>query len=441
MIDILVLSVGASSDPLEQCIKRVRPRRVVYICSQDTLSQVDKIHQNTQISGFDPDCDILILLQSAIDNDSASEIDQLDLVYERCRNLFDRLLVEKPGAKIQVDYTGGTKTMTSGLALAAIDDGRVEISVMTQENRKVGERSIHGISRPKQINSGSIHFIRLIKNTLDPLLRRFDYAAAQDYVSTVISMKQENDVEKYLNSLTDKLQAFDAWDRWDLDTAFELLKNDSKKENKNNSVLSTIKRIRWSRDLLNQEQNKEKNANLLKNGDIYGLEAVEDLLLNAKRRALQERFDDAVGRLYRSMELTAQLILQIDYNGIRTSNIELDLLPEHLKDKYSKKRNSEKNRIEIALAASFDLLADLNSPEGLKWKTHRGEFVSALDIRNNSILAHGFKPITCTKWQQIDNLLGNYLRNILDNRRKELPLLCQFPDNLRLLDVLPEQTK
>ncbi|PSI01052.1 hypothetical protein C7K08_09840, partial [Synechococcus lacustris str. Tous] len=185
-------------------------------------------------------------------------------------------------------------------------------------------------------------------------------------------MKQENDVEKYLNSLTDKLQAFDAWDRWDLDTAFELLKNDSKKENKNNSVLSTIKRIRWSRDLLNQEQNKEKNANLLKNGDIYGLEAVEDLLLNAKRRALQERFDDAVGRLYRSMELTAQLILQIDYNGIRTSNIELDLLPEHLKDKYSKKRNSEKNRIEIALAASFDLLADLNSPEGLKWKTHRG---------------------------------------------------------------------
>ncbi|WP_206603829.1 hypothetical protein, partial [Synechococcus lacustris] len=76
-----------------------------------------------------------------------------------------------------------------------------------------------------------------------------------------------------------------------------------------------------------------------------------------------------------------------------------------------------------------------------KWKTHRGEFVSALDIRNNSILAHGFKPITCTKWQQIDNLLGNYLRNILDNRRKELPVLCQFPDNLRLLDVLPEQTK
>jgi hypothetical protein len=32
----------------------------------------------------------------------------------------------------------------------------------------------------------------------------------------------------------------------------------------------------------------------------HGYEIVEDLLLNAERRAMQDRYDDAVGRLYRA---------------------------------------------------------------------------------------------------------------------------------------------
>ena len=41
-----------------------------------------------------------------------------------------------------------------------------------------------------------------------------------------------------------------------------------------------------------------------------GYEKVGDLLRNAERRAAQSRFDDAVARLYRALELFAQLRLR-----------------------------------------------------------------------------------------------------------------------------------
>jgi hypothetical protein len=46
----------------------------------------------------------------------------------------------------------------------------------------------------------------------------------------------------------------------------------------------------------------------------HGYEIVEDLLLNAERRAMQDRYDDAVGRLYRALELLVQIRLLQTYD-------------------------------------------------------------------------------------------------------------------------------
>lgn len=44
-----------------------------------------------------------------------------------------------------------------------------------------------------------------------------------------------------------------------------------------------------------------------------GYEQVQDLILNAERRAVQERYDDAVARLYRAVEMVAQVRLQSEW--------------------------------------------------------------------------------------------------------------------------------
>lgn len=442
MTDILVLTVGTTADPLEQCISRLRPRRAVFVCSQGTLPLVDQILSRARVTSFDATRDVLVLSQAGAGTDSAAgEIDQLHAVYERCRDLLHRLRQQEPGARIWVDYTGGTKTMATGLGLAAIDDGGVDFSLMTGDRSKPGASMISGNSRPVQVNTGAIHFRRLISDGLEPLLQRFDYAAAQASVSVVLRMPQDAASSSQLRRLEDQLLALDAWDRWDLDRAKSLLGDRASEVDTNDRFLAPIKRVAHSCNLLVQGAQLENARKAIKHGNFFhGFEAVEDLLLNAARRASQERYDDAVGRLYRSMELTAQLLLLLDHSGIRTANVELELLPEPLRTLYEEKRDIRKGRIQLALVASFDLLADLGNPLGMAWRNRRSAFLDALEARNHSLLAHGFLPVTYTEWQRLDEVLGGFLRSVLDQRRGNLALLEQLPSSLAemgLADVEP----
>ena len=462
MTDILVLSVGTSTDPLKQCITRLRPRRVVFVCSQDTRNLVDEIRGEVRIEDFDPGRDVEVLSQGPRDvgdtsrPSASSEIDQLHSVYIRCRDLLLRLSREEPGSRISVDYTGGTKTMATGLGLAAIDDGRVEL-MLTQGSRRSGASSITGNSAPIPVDSGSIQFRRLLADGLPVLLQRHDYAAAQASVANVLRMRLEGSTARSLRQLEDLLLAFDAWDRWDLDRAQSLLKDHAAETAIRTEFLFPLQRLIQSCHLLNTPKTKqvgneagdethgstahlgsekeklspeEKAINAIKNRRIHGFEAVEDLLLNATRRAGQERYDDAVGRLYRALELTAQLLLLIDHGGIRTGDLQLELVPESLRPALDARRSSEKDRIELGLTASFDLLADLHDPVGGEWRRRRGEFVDALQARNHSLLAHGFRPVSYADWQRLDGGLGGFIRSVLDRRRGSLPPLLQLPTTL-----------
>lgn len=77
-------------------------------------------------------------------------------------------------------------------------------------------------------------------------------------------------------------------------------------------------------------------------------EIVEDLLLNAKRRVAQELYDDAVERLYRALELLAQIRLST-YN-IKTGDVDIQQLPESLQAKYADPTlRSQDGKIQLAL--------------------------------------------------------------------------------------------
>ena len=249
--------------------------------------------------------------------------------------------------------------------------------------------------------------------------------------------RRQSGSSSLLRRLEDQLLAFDAWDRWDLDRAQSLLRDHAREAALRKRFLFPIQRVIRSCDLLNQDNQTDKVRKVIKEGKIHGFEAVEDLLLNASRRASQERYDDAVGRLYRSMELTAQLLLLLDHGGIRTGNVQLELLPEDLRTAYGKRRNQEKNKILLGLTDSFDLLADLGDPVGQEWQVRRNEIVNALQARNHSLLAHGFQPVTYTEWKQLDGVLGGFLRSVLDQRRGELAPLEQLPTTLEGMALSP----
>jgi CRISPR-associated protein (TIGR02710 family) len=170
----------------------------------------------------------------------------------------------------------------------------------------------------------------------------------------------------------------------------------------------------------------------------HGLEAVEDLLRNAERRAAQDRYDDAVGRLYRAMELTEQILLKKTAD-IDTANVDIEKLPEQLKEVYwSKKQSSaDGGKLKLALTNAYDLLADLQHPVGLRWRQQRSRIQDCLKTRNHSLFAHGFSPISYGDWKSLSGTLGPFLQQAIDEaiQQAKLSPLGQLPSTIA--ELLP----
>jgi CRISPR-associated protein (TIGR02710 family) len=451
MNDILLISVGMTAAPLINCIRSQRPQRVVFLCSDATRSKVDEVLAQVPIPRFDPARDVVVLQQRRSRKEDASvinELDRLDCVYRIAWEQLQRLRREEPGARIGIDYTGGSKTMAAGLSMAAIDDGRVQVLVTTTDQRpRDGE--ISGATVPTPTEIGPIQVLRLLDRNLPALMERFDYGGAEALVHRVrLGLRPDEPNASTLRRLELQLQAFDAWDRFDHRQAticFEQVSHDRL----STGWLRALKRVVGSRiildlDALDQDWPKESG---------HGLESVEDLLRNAERRASQERYDDAVGRLYRAMELTEQLLLKIAVTdkvgagGIETGAVDLDRLPADIQTRWRHKAtaagSAESGKaLKIGLADGYDLLADLGHPTGLEWRQRRAALVNGIKTRNESLFAHGFKPVDYSGWRDLSELLGGFLQAAIEQHSQQHSgrsavglTLPQFPTTLA--ELLP----
>jgi len=152
------------------------------------------------------------------------------------------------------------------------------------------------------------------------------------------------------------------------------------------------------RELKGLAENVDRNIQFLDNLIVSSKPSTfycYDLLANARRRAdLEKKFDDAVARLYRVIEILAQTELKENF-GVETSNVKMESIPESLWKDYSLKYQSKDDRkVRIPLYASYHLLKELGSQLGKDFfNFYEKEFKPLLNIRNSSILAHGFNPV------------------------------------------------
>lgn len=414
MTDVLIVSLGNSPEPIINCITSLRPDRVVFLCSLESQKLIDTVQSKVPLGDFDPDRDVVVLQQRLSGKQSAAvtnELDQLDCVYLRALDLFERVRNEARGCRIIADYTGGTKTMTTGLAMAAIDDGDVRLH-LTISDRSRGQSALSGYSSPVAVSTAAIHARRLRERELPALLKRHDYEAARQAVRRVQSIgDQDAHTTQWLQSLEALLVGLDAWDRFDHRRALEVLEglNDRRLDQ---LLLFPLKRVIGSRRLLDKDAEEQRWPQM----KGHGLEAVEDLLRNAERRAAQERYDDAVGRLYRAMELSAQILMrtgldkQLGGEGLLTADLAVERLPSELQKRFDGKEKP----IKIGLKDTWDLLADLSHPAGLRWRERRSAILDQLQVRNNSLFAHGFQPISYGSWRQMSSVIIPFLDDVTD---------------------------
>ncbi|MFN5816085.1 MAG: TIGR02710 family CRISPR-associated CARF protein, partial [Pseudanabaena sp.] len=398
MTKILFITVGGSHQPIVTSIKSQNPDRVVFICSdgaKGSKSQVIgegkpcEVRKGTEVIESLPNIPTQLGLGDRFDAERdlvlIQEPDNLTECYSKINQKIREVKQESPRAEIAADYTGGTKTMSVALATAALDS-EINLFITTSTTRQ-NLIKVESGERTRKATTTGVVVTKTVDKALPVYLQNYNYTAAiADLQNLLQSTELSSDQTRQIDELLDQCEGFDAWDRFDHRVALSRLQPYMRQTNIQPYGLF-LKKVIASRGLLDKELDTSDGMT------GHGYEVVEDLLLNADRRASQKRYDDAVGRLYRAIELLEQIRLFKQY-GILTGDVDISKLPAQLQTEYeARKASNTKKKLQLALFQSYDLLSKFTEdPLGQLFLVYKDRILNSLETRNNSLFAHGFQP-------------------------------------------------
>lgn len=304
---------------------------------------------------------------------------------------------------IVVDYTSGTKAMSAGLTIASIRKRVGSLSYVTGK-RGEGGRVISGTERILSILPNQIVATDLLEEAIQSF-NTYHFDVSTRLLDEARDLLSESDFLKRIEILKHLSKAYGAWDRFDVKEAFQLLR-----ELPHKFLLKEWK--------ISEQVELNKEALYQEKENVFCPERICDLLENAKRRGEEERkFDDAVARLYRTCECIAQF--EINKLGLYKekegkpdpSNLDLSKLSPQLEGKYSKYTDPVDGKTKLPLKANYILLQDLGRPVGIFFKEQEDKFNELMGIRNLSILAHGFNPVSERVYRDLLALVENLMEH------------------------------
>lgn len=410
MAKAMILSVGGSPDVQIASLRHHKPETVCFYASQESIDRVAETKQ--AIDHRIKDHKVIV-----------PDIADLTGCYQKAMEC--AAFLEEQGLspnEILVDLTGGTKVMSAAVTLLAISKG-YSITYTSGE-----ERDRNGVG---MVISGSEQVFEQV-NPWEALAideRRkaalyansFQFDAALAAFSAALSKAQQPALRRYLRGVISAITAYAAWDRFQHGEATDPLKTgitelESYAEITGDAaVRELVEGLQTNLAFLNQLREKSRGFKELANGHLL------DLLANAWRRGREGRYDDAVARLYRSLELAAQLALK--KYSIDTGDVRLEQIPEPIRDEYQRKYSS-KGKIKIPLEASLRLLEELRDELGERYSSHGTELRKILDSRNSSILAHGSQPIKQSTFEKFFTIVLEFAG--VD--KNQLPSFPHWPD-------------
>ena len=410
---VLILTTGSSCEPLVKAIQKSKPDYTIFICSGDNASPLKEVGSYITVDGPGKPCKIregsdkggedreAIVVQTNLraEYDGYEKLltpnaDNLAQCYRVAMEAITKAKERMPGCRIRADYTGGTKTMSAALAMAAIDQGEIELCVVSGPRKDLIKVS-SGTEMLRQVDWMPIQWMRQ-RRILGDLFKTHDYSACIELIEELYSQPSgSEDTRKTLEGYLSICRSFQAWEEFRHQEAYEYLKPLGKVLSQELSFLNGII------DSYDKYKVQVKAAQGEGEGCAVGVKPnlgiIYDILCNAERRINMRQYDDAVGRIYRALELLAQTCLLYMQPPIFTSNVRIDQLPEKLRPKYQQileqNGGDMKTGLQLPLLKAYELLNDLDHPLGrIAWK-HRPRMLDLLKIRNNSRFAHGLESI------------------------------------------------
>ncbi|MDI6754788.1 MAG: TIGR02710 family CRISPR-associated CARF protein [Thermodesulfobacteriota bacterium] len=384
----MVVSVGGTPSPIIFSLNKSKPQYICFFISKQTKKMMeDEILPNLD---FKPRHHDWIMTPNA---------DLLSDCYSKLARDLPALLEkwEVESQDVCVDYTGGTKTMSAALVLATIEKSCCYSYVGGDERSKGGVGVVlDGKERMWFLDNPWDQIATAEKKEVSILFNKARYASAAEVLERCIS-RVSKEQKPLFKSLREMVVGYDLWDRFKHSEAkIHLFKSQEVMtaiSSENREIKGLVNHLEANLLFLEKLLKGEKPSSLY----------FRDILSNARRRAeLEHKFDDAVARLYRGIEVLAQWELKASYD-IDTSNVKAGSIPESLRQEFIIKYQSrEDSRIRVPLYASFQLLRELGSDLARGFfRAYEMDLRPLLDIRNSSILAHGFIPVERKTYQRL----------------------------------------
>lgn len=395
------MTVGTGSNPdsdelgfkllakkLFSTINKIYPNHIVFFASDKSKHTVEYIVElfTQENDEFILDEDYQIVSIEAIDD------------FNACFEIFESKIWEfdydeSGDFKIIMDYTSGTKTMSAAMACCGLFYSKDLISVG-------GDRSLGEVSAGTEL----INYQNLYKiyDKFALMMTRHNFNAKR-FMACMDILNYIIDFNIHKDSFLHLCKSYYTWDNMDFESAYDHLRN----VDINQSEFVEIK---------NQLKNNLNALGIIVNSRSINLKncyILASLINNSIGKAEEYRYDDAIARLYRALELTAQIKLT-SYN-IKSSDIDISILKANNVSKEfidELENTKEDGKIRIGLIKDYLLLNELNDDLGKYYIQNEKKIKSMTIKRNNSILAHGLESRSKEDFEEFLEVVVDMARNL-----------------------------
>ncbi|MXZ19993.1 MAG: TIGR02710 family CRISPR-associated protein [Caldilineaceae bacterium SB0665_bin_25] len=398
---ILICSVGFRPLPVILTTLIVRPKKLYLLHSVESRRTAEEIREDIAVRDLWPNPDERIILRSLSLTDTPENYDHL-------RNI----LTESPNGSFLVDSSGGVKVMGLSLATAAFWH---RVPVVYQ----LGEE-VKGIIKPFSaklitLDNPFVYFGSTELRSIQNLFHSGDYDAADALCDNMREGIRDLPTLGKLDILQEFIRVYSSWDSF----AHSRLEDDPIR--KTAELLRAVhdKMARFGLNIADDSKIAD-NIRFLKeveNSWTGGRRSINDrfrlvdIYASSQRRARAGKYDDAVARLYRCLEMSASICLVRDCGIDNLRNPNLHFFEKIIGDSKKVEAAFEKGASytfpagrSLGLRDQMTLLELSNQPVHRQVAGNYGRMHEAklLEMRNKSILAHGSVPISEDEYRKFD---------------------------------------
>ena len=349
LADELTMSIEKNTEYLCKWVHQEQYDRVVLVGDKKTLEYIKIIREHYyQVYHSDIKLNVLII----------NNLENLDYIFER----FKYKIREFPNSEIIINYTNGSSKLTAVAFIIARMYGLKMQEKLSIED--ISEIKEFKVVEKENTEGSAMYFVKKLFNN-------YDYHMALEIIQENYSSR-----DKVGNHFIKLINIYQKWD------SFEYEKYDF------DDVINYFSNI----DILND--NKEAIDILIdKNNESHNAYRIADLINNAERRIQEGRYEDAIIRFYRTLEILAEARLYEKY-AIRKTDVHIqDLknldIEKSALDKIIKRLNFKYPKYTMHLTSAFFLLQKLFDEVGTYYYHNKDKYQQLFQKRNMSILVHG----------------------------------------------------